>query len=351
MLDKHIYNTLVLGGGAVKAIATLGALFYLQEVKQTDFIENYVGTSAGAIICYLSCIGYTPFEIIRFLCMSNLFEEIQNLRLANILERRGVLNYYVIHDHLEKLTLNKIGYLPTLSDIRNRYGKNLTVVTFNLTKGVPEYLSAKTNPNLPCLTALRMSSNIPLLFDRFFYNNYEYIDGGFVDNFPINHLQGPEYKIIAIRLNPSSEIDTTKMGQFQYLMKVMMSPHQYLNSKENPEQSAVIMIHTDTNSFEFNLTVARRLNIFSQGYQAAKLVFEPPLLKKEEKKEEEETKEVKKEPLKEEETKEVKNDPLKEEVVEEEETKKEILEAKEAKDDSPREKKDIIGNDGCSGNS
>lgn len=270
------YNTLVIAGGASKCIAAIGALFYLHEKGELQSIRNLAGTSAGAMLCYLFSIGYTPFEIIHFLCSSNFVEEFQNLNLVGIIEQRGLVNYYIVQEYLETLTLTKLGYIPTFRDVRLKLGKNLTIVTYNLTQNKVEYLSATTHPDMSCLTALRMTANVPILFDRFFYGGCEYIDGGLVDNFPINHCASPENRIVGINVSPPKSKNEGKLNYIPYLLKLIMAPCNFFNSQRvYPAQSTVIEIDTGVTSFEFNLPVPMRLNLFSKGYQAAKRVFEP----------------------------------------------------------------------------
>ena len=57
------YSTLLLSGGSVKTFASIGALQYLYDKNLICNVETLVGTSAGAILCYLLAIGYTPGEI------------------------------------------------------------------------------------------------------------------------------------------------------------------------------------------------------------------------------------------------------------------------------------------------
>lgn len=275
------YNTVTVAGGASKCIAAVGALHYLHTKGELDFVENYAGTSAGGLICYLLAIGYTPFEIIHFLCRSNFLDEFQSLNISGIIDQKGLINYYIIQEYLEKLTINKIGILPTFRDLRIRFGKSLTLVTYNLTKNKPEYLNAENYPEMSCLSALRMTINVPLLFERFFYNNCEYLDGGLVDNFPINHYIGTEYKTIGINIDPHDTSIPKKQSYITYLLKIAMIPYIFFHTQiKYPKNATVINIQTDVQAFDFNLTITRRLDLFSKGYQSTKQFFEDHIVQK-----------------------------------------------------------------------
>ena len=66
------YDTLVLSGGSSKGILTLGALQYCYDNFLLNKIETYVGTSSGAIISFLLIIGYSPIEIMVYICCNGL---------------------------------------------------------------------------------------------------------------------------------------------------------------------------------------------------------------------------------------------------------------------------------------
>ena len=71
-IELQNYDTLVLAGGGTKGILTLGALQYAFDNLFLTNVKNYIGTSAGAMICFLLCIGYKPIEIIVYICTHRL---------------------------------------------------------------------------------------------------------------------------------------------------------------------------------------------------------------------------------------------------------------------------------------
>ena len=164
------YDTIVISGGAAKGFAALGSMQYMYDNYLLKNIKNYIGTSVGSMICYLLAIGYTPIEIIVYICTKQLFKKIHQLNIVQMLQGGGAIHYSHIASELEKMTLRKIGTFVTLKGIKERFGKKLFFPTYNITKGKTEILSADTYPDLPCLTAIRMSSNLPFMFDKFQYN-------------------------------------------------------------------------------------------------------------------------------------------------------------------------------------
>jgi len=166
------YDTLVLSGGSMNGLFIIGALQHFQDNKKLEEIKFYVGTSVGSIICYLLIIGYTPIEIMICLCVEkSIFENLSKVNFINALKGDGAVSFTHIETVLEKMTIDKIGKLMTMQELQNHFSKELYCITFNLTKGKQEIISAKTFPDLDCLKALRMSSNIPLVFEKFKYND------------------------------------------------------------------------------------------------------------------------------------------------------------------------------------
>lgn len=120
------YDTLVLSGGSLNNITILGSLQYLKDNDMINNIQTYIGTSSGAIICYLLIIGYTPIEIIVYLCINNqLFEKLKCFDLLNAIRGEGGVSFLYIADQIEKMTIEKIGRLLTLKDLETVYKKKV----------------------------------------------------------------------------------------------------------------------------------------------------------------------------------------------------------------------------------
>ena len=117
------YKTLVISGGSTKGLAALGVIQSIYDKKNSNFY-HYIGTSVGSIINYLLCIGYTPIEIMISITQTSLLEDLSVFNIANIMSGNGVAKWNIIHEFLEKLTINKIGYLPTLLKIHKNFNKN-----------------------------------------------------------------------------------------------------------------------------------------------------------------------------------------------------------------------------------
>ena len=269
---KINYDTIVLSGGAIKGLLTLGALQYAKDSYFIKNIKTFVGVSSGAMICYLLSIGYTPIEIVVYISTHRLIEKLSKFNFISILKCGGLTDFNIIHSHIEKMTISKLGYLPTLKELQQRCNKNLIFCTYNLSKKKIEYLTPEDNPDLPCLLALRMTSNLPFIFDKFKYQDNYYIDGGIIDNFPIDIGYERGGKVLGMYISEDTGYENNKV--LEYIYELISIPILSItNNKIEKYKDKVKIISLDENKtkfFNFNLNSTERLEMFSKGYQIAK---------------------------------------------------------------------------------
>lgn len=271
--ELNKYDTLVLSGAGVKGIAFLGSLQYVYDNNMLTNTTNYVGTSAGSIICYLLIIGYTPIEIMVYVCTTQLLNNIQTYNLVDIAHGKGMCAFSSVHEHLEKMTIDKIGYLPTMNDLHVKFNKHAVFTTYNLTLEKVEYLSYKNYPDLPCITAVRMSSNLPIVFEKFKYGDSFYIDGGISDNFPIDMGERIGDKILGIYSSGPMSVGVDDMNTLDYIYKLLFIPiSQSIEKKvdESTEKSTLIELKSDIKLFTFDINSSEKLDMFSYGYKHIK---------------------------------------------------------------------------------
>ena len=260
---------------------TLGAVQYVYDNYLLKNLKNFVGTSSGSMICYLFAIGYTPIEIIVYICTNQLMEKMQHINIVAMIQGRGASSYNNIQEQLEKMSIAKIGYLPTLNDLKERYGKTLVCVTHNLTEDCTEYLSWETHPHLPCITAIRMSSNLPLIFETYRYGNSLYVDGGISDNFAIGIGEKMGEKVLGILLEPSSSEFSSEpdIGTLEFIYKLINVPIKQAiewNIKNIRDNTRIVRINhaTQMKFFQFDVSSKSKLEMFSVGYEKMRDEFE-----------------------------------------------------------------------------
>lgn len=275
-MSEEDYDTMVLSAGGIKGLFLLGGIQAVIDNNLCKKIDKYVGTSVGSILGYLLAIGYTPIEIMVSFYTNHWLEKMQSFNLVSMINGNGASSFTPLHEALEKMTLQKIGRFLTLGKLKEIYGKTLICVTYNMTVCITEYIGPDNYPDLPCLTALRMSSNLPLIFDRFKYMDNYYIDGAFSDNFPI--LKGQEIgkKVLGlfVKINEKSLQDDPEDGIITYFLRLLQIPMaQSTKDKNNlaTEKCDLIGIDTDMRNFtDFDIKSKMRLDMFSKGYENIK---------------------------------------------------------------------------------
>jgi NTE family protein len=272
-INTYGFDTLVLSGGSSKGILTLGALQYAYDNNLLSKIYTYIGTSAGALICFFLIIGYTPIEIIVYLCTNEILEKLHHFDIVSMLNGTGALSYSGIYEQLEKMTINKIGYLPTFQDIKEKFNKNLICTVYNLTDSKTEYISYENNKNLPCLIALRMTSNLPLIFEKFKYGDKFYIDGGISNNFAINVADKIGNNVLGILITTNNDFNDND-NIIEYIYKLIFIPmsqsieYKILNTKNSCK--IIRLSYDKLKFFNFNINLKEKLDIFSRGYEKMK---------------------------------------------------------------------------------
>ena len=268
------YDTLVLSGGGTKGFLHLGAVQCALDMNLIHNVKTYIGTSVGSIINYLLAIGYTPMELMVEVHLSKLFEKVPGVNLVAMINGNGAISFNILMEALEKLTLEKIGRFVTLGDLKKLYGKTLICTTYNMTTSQLEYLSPDTYPDIPCLTAIKMSSNLPLVFERFKYMDSYYIDGGIAEHFPILQAEQWGEHVLGINniLNPQTMKDTPDTGIVDYLIKILQIQGNYMIKEKiklaTPKSTIVCVTTGDLrNPMDFNMKTKSMLDLFSLGYE------------------------------------------------------------------------------------
>jgi predicted acylesterase/phospholipase RssA len=259
----------------------LGGLSYLNDKKYLESVTTFIGTSVGALIGYLLCIGYTPIEIVVYFETKNIGRSMGHIDLVSMINGAGASSYSVLQTHLEKMTIEKVGQFFTMEDLEKKLGKKLIVCTYNLTENKAEYISAINNPSLPCLTALRMTSNLPFIFEEFKYMGSFYIDGGIVDNFPILEAN-PDEKVLGLSIDPRSRYkkDIDKHNFIEFIFHLMMIPVnkdiEFKTEEARKRGYCVIKLSKKgfANFIDFSMKNNETLDLFSDGYNDVKNFYE-----------------------------------------------------------------------------
>jgi predicted acylesterase/phospholipase RssA len=188
-----MFSSIVISGGAMKVLCSLGCIKYLEEKDMLSSIKNFVGTSAGAMICFFLVLGYKSTDINTFLANHLSDPVIASLDPSQVL---NILNDYGISDGSNFIELMKRILFSrtrlhdiTFIELAKMTGKNLVVCVSNLTDEKEEFFCIDSKPNMSVIQALRISCSIPIIFNPVTLDDKIYLDGALYNNFPMNYFK------------------------------------------------------------------------------------------------------------------------------------------------------------------
>jgi NTE family protein len=195
------FRNLVFEGGGVKGLGYIGAMEALEARGYLKDIRRVGGTSAGAINALLFALDLdikTQWEEMQQLDF-NKFKDRSWLPIAglfNVFSKFGWYSGDFFTSWIEGLILKKLGKRDaTFAELKAATGKELYVVSTNLSTGFAEVFSYERHPNMAVAKAVRMSMSIPLFFTAQWRNPGPnlFVDGGCVLNYPVKLFDREKY--------------------------------------------------------------------------------------------------------------------------------------------------------------
>jgi len=174
--------SLALSGGGARGIAHLGVLAALDELELP--VGALSGASSGAIAATFYAAGFAPREVLRLLQATSI------PRLTRpLFGRNGLLGLEAV----EQLLARHLGAALRFEDLR----LPLTLVATDLEAGESVYFSH--GPLLPPLLA---SSAVPIVYRPVEYQGRRLVDGGQLNNLPVEPLLPLGAPIVGVHCNP-----------------------------------------------------------------------------------------------------------------------------------------------------
>ena len=189
-------DTLVLAGGGLKGFSIIESInqLIINKIIYLKNIKNYYATSVGTIISLLLAIGYNMDELTFFITKFNFNKLSDDIDVTDLFEHFGLSSGKSIMSIIQALLYEKTGlYDITFKKLYQLHKKKICIITTNITKRCEELFSYDTTPEASVLIAIRMSIAVPIIFTPVCYNGCQYLDGGLVNNFPINHVKSENF--------------------------------------------------------------------------------------------------------------------------------------------------------------
>ena len=188
MTIKH----LVISGGGPVLVHVLGAIQHLEENNYLDRkeIKSIYGTSAGAIVGVLLCLGF-DWETMRDYIIKRPWQDVFPVKVQNIFDaytKKGVFDIKTFEKCFRPLLDAKdINMDINLEDFYKLSNIELHLFAFEINEYKIHDVSYLTYPKLSLLSAIQMSCALPLLVTPVCIEDKCFIDGGFSCNYPLNY--------------------------------------------------------------------------------------------------------------------------------------------------------------------
>lgn len=270
---------IVLSGGGIRAVAHVGALKALYEMKYLSQIREWVGVSAGALICFLFSIGYT-FHQVELMCST------MDFGILRSFEPEDALDFFDSFgldsgENLEKLLKSLLrvkghSHEMTFEQASKKGLPHLRVYATNLRNcGLVEF-SLKKTPNTPLIHALRATMCLPLYFKPVIDTSKKYVlsDGGVLGNYPIHHLTEDEQnESIGLTFDHDKSVVQSIPNLMVFCSQLAASYYVPRNREQIEKHGSrtIIIPCGDYPSWNFEASIEDRKKLMMIGYNSAKM--------------------------------------------------------------------------------
>ncbi len=246
MPQKQYDIGLVLSGGGTRGFAHLGVLKALEEQGiKPDIIS---GVSAGSIAGAFYADGNDPESTLEILAKHKLLDY-----LEFTIPQKGLVRM----TGFEK-TLNEHLCAKTFEELKTP----LIVFATNMNNAM--YVRFDSGD---LVVAVKASSSIPIIFPPVKIGGYFFLDGGVINNFPVEVLRGQCKTIIGVNVNPIGEVKS--LGNLKMIAERTFHITLRNQAASKEDQCDIYIEPTDLDKYGL-LDVSKAREIFNIGYEAAK---------------------------------------------------------------------------------
>jgi predicted acylesterase/phospholipase RssA len=181
---------LIFSGNALNSLNLLGVLRYIYFNKLDENIKNVIGVSMGSLFCLAFALKI-PFDELENIIKETIKDfdntHIKKSDIKNIFIKNGIdttLNYMKKFKEYIKNKYNEDDM--TFMELSKKTGINLYVCSLNLNKCESFIFNINDTPNVSIFDAVASSMTLPFLSTPILIDGYYYIDGAFLNNFPID---------------------------------------------------------------------------------------------------------------------------------------------------------------------
>lgn len=274
LLEKKSNNyrksILILSGGGMKGIAHIGALKALKDNNMLQHINTIGCASVGAIVASMHILGYTPDEMYDFIELFDM-KKVRSCNVDSFFENFGVDDGKKFNIFLEKIFEAKnVSKDITFKELYAMKKIKFIMTTVCLNDKQVYYLSHTSFPNLSVIYGIRMTTCVPLWFSPIKYNNKLFVDGGCIDNYPIQLFSNNLNSVIGVYLCEHNDIIENIENPEDFITNLIKCFKESItcNSVKGYEKYTVRILLPQITLIELNLTNIMKKKLYDCGYIA-----------------------------------------------------------------------------------
>ena len=242
---------LVLSGGGSKGLAHAGVIKFLEEENIKP--SQIAGTSAGSIVGALYAWGKTPEEILEFFKSIYLFHwKHLTFKKAGLIDSESFRSYF--HSIFKDAVLSDLN-IP------------VQITATDMIRGKLKIFS----PNTKIVDAILASSAFPGILSPYQIDGNIYSDGGILNHFPTDILQGQCETVIGVYVSPIQKIEAKDLRSIK---AVTTRAFDILSANSNMHKFNIcdwVIEPKDLCLYSTFETSKVKMNaVFNIGYEAAK---------------------------------------------------------------------------------
>lgn len=239
-----------LSGGGSRGIVHIGILKAIEEAGIE--ISMVTGTSAGAIVGLFYCSGYSPDSIMGIIHETKLIKYVRPaISFSGLLKLESIISVfkkYIKHDSFDALKIP------------------LVVAATNVKKGSNTFLHDGS-----LIQSVLASCAVPVIFEPIQLDGELYIDGGILNNLPVEPLIGHCDVIIGSNCNPIS--GNYEPGNMRSLLERSLLMAINVNTFAKKEQCDLFLEPEGLKKFGgFDFSSSNE--IFNIGYEYGKSIID-----------------------------------------------------------------------------
>jgi predicted acylesterase/phospholipase RssA len=184
---------IVISGGGPTGLLSYGAIQYLAKEGFWELknIKGIYGCSIGSYLAVVLSLGY-DWEWLNDYFIKRPWNKIISNNQISFIDafiKKGLFGEEIVSEMLfPLLSAKELTSSITLKELYeyNNIDIHLYTTNINTTKFTKVDISHKTHPNLSVIKAISMSMAYPFVFKPILINNDCFIDGGLLNNYPVN---------------------------------------------------------------------------------------------------------------------------------------------------------------------